>query len=96
MQVRWMLPTATILAIASPGLSEVIVEGYAFDDGEKSESTLEKTAKRDASRTAVAYLEGIEFTRTLTSDGSSLQTKSSGTLSDVTTVEKGPLGVSVL
>ena len=92
MQVRWMLHTATILAIASPGLSEVIVEGYAFDDGEKSESTLEKAAKRNASRTAIAYIEGVEFTLTLTSDGPSFQTKSSGTLSDVTTVEKGPLG----
>ena len=91
MQGQWMLLTATILAIASPGLSEVIVDGYAFDDGKTSESILEAKAQMDAINNAVAYVEGVEFTLTL-SDGHSFQATSKGALSGLTTVEKGFLG----
>ena len=88
MQGQWMLLTATILAIASPGLSEVIVDGYAFDDGATSESILEAKARADAVNNAGAYVEGVEFTLT---DGG-LRGSTEATVSGLTMVDKGPLG----
>ncbi len=90
MQTRWTLLTATILALVSPVYAEVIVEGYTADDDRKPESMLERTAKIDAQRNAVAYIEGVEFT--LKKGVLNLTTKIQGVVQGLMIVEKGSLG----
>ena len=90
MQVQWMLLTATILAMASPVCSEIIVEGYTSDDDQIPESILERMAKIDAQRNAVAFIEGVEFT--LKKGGLNMTTKTKGVVRGLMTVEKGSLG----